>query len=180
MENRTMRTGTAYERRSLSGQELAGWIHMRFKYSIRPILFMARKYLEEHGMVYVYGALDLLRERCGNTLPYINDEEGKLVRDLGMMNVAIKKIVGLSRDDISKEDVSKHPDKERYLTDKQYRDRINAARPIWLDLYRGHYYVSSNGNHRIILLKHFGKGHKIRTVKARVTEYLGLETGERE
>jgi hypothetical protein len=46
---------------------------------------------------------------------------------------------------------------------------------IWLDLYRGHYYVSSNGNHRTVLLKHFGKEYGIRTVKARVTEYLDLE-----
>jgi len=139
---------------------------------------MVRKYLEEHDMVYVYGALDLLRERYNSTLPYINDEEGKHIKDLGMKSVPIKKIVGLSRDDISKEDVSKHSDKERYLTDKQYRDRINAERPIWLDHYKGHYYVSSNGNHRIVILKHFGKERGIRMVKARVTEYLDLETEE--
>jgi len=148
---------------------------MHFKYSISPILFMVRKYLEEHGMVYVYGALDLLRERCNSVLPYINDEEGRLVKDMGMKSVAIRKIVGLSRDDISKEAVSRHPDKEKYLTDRQYRDRINAERPIWLDLYQGHYYVSANGNHRTILLKHFGKEHGIKTVRARVTEYLDLE-----
>ena len=135
---------------------------------------MIRKYLGEHDMVYVYGALDLLRERY-KTLPYINDIEARHSKDLGIQIVPIKKIVGLSRDDISKEDVSRHPDKEKYLTDKQYRDRINEERPIWLDLYRGHYYVSANGNHRTILLKHFGKEHKIRTVKARVTEYLDLE-----
>ena len=152
---------------------------MRFKYLIPPILFMVRKYLEEHDMVYVYGALDLLREQY-KTLPYINDKEGRHVKDLGMKSVPIKKIVGLSRDDISKEDVSKHPHKEKYLTDKQYRDRINTERPIWLDLYRGHYYVSANGNHRTVLLKHFGKEHRIRTVKARVTEYLDLETEEPE
>ena len=136
---------------------------------------MIRKYLGEHDMVYVYGALDLLREQY-KTLPYINDTEARRSKDLGMQSVPIKKIVGLSRDDISKEDVSKHPNKEKYLTDKQYRDRINTERPIWLDLYRGDYYVSSNGNHRTILLKHFGKEHRIRTVKARVTEYLDLET----
>jgi hypothetical protein len=148
---------------------------MHFKYSIPPILFMVRKYLGEHGMVYVYGALDLLREQYNSTLPYINDEEGKHVRDLGMKSVPIRKIVGLSRDDISKEDVSRHPDREKYLTDRQYRERINVERPIWIDLYQGHYYVSANGNHRTILLKHFGKEHRIRTVKARVTEYLDLE-----
>jgi hypothetical protein len=136
---------------------------------------MVRKYLEEHDMVYVYGALDLLRERY-NTLLYINDEEGRHVRDLGIKSVPIKEIIGLSRDDISREDVSKHPDRGKYLTDKQYRDKINEERPIWLDLYKGNYYVSSNGNHRTILLKHFGKEHRIRTVKARVTEYLDLET----
>jgi hypothetical protein len=135
---------------------------------------MVRKYLEEHDMVYVYGALDLLKERY-KTLPYINDEEGRHVKDLGMKSVPIKKIVGLSRDDISKEDVSRHPNKGKYLTYKQYRDTINREKLIWLDLYRGHYYVSSNGNHRIVLLKHFGKEHGIRTVEARVTEYLDLE-----
>jgi hypothetical protein len=135
---------------------------------------LVRKYLEEHDMVYAYGALDILRGRY-NTLPYINDEEGRHVKDLGIKSVPIKKIVGLSRDDISKEDVSKHHDKEKYLTDKQYRDTINREKLIWLDLYRGHYYVSSNGNHRIVLLKHFGKEHRIRMVKARVTEYLDLE-----
>ena len=129
---------------------------MRFKYSIPPILFMIRKYLEEHDMVHVYGALDLLRERY-KTLPYINDTEARHSKDLGMQSVRIQKIVGLSRDDILKEDVSKHPDKEKYLTDRQYRDRINEERPIWLDLFQGNYYVSSNGNHRTILLKHFGK-----------------------
>jgi hypothetical protein len=134
---------------------------------------MVRKYLKEHDMIYVYGALDILKERY-NTLPYINDEEGRLVKDFGIKSVPIKKIIGLSREDISKEDVSKHPDKEKYLTDKQYRDRINAERPIWLDLYRGYYFVSTNGNHRTVLLKHFGKEHRIRTVKARVTEYLDI------
>jgi hypothetical protein len=140
---------------------------------------MIRKYLGEHDVVYVYGALDLLREQY-KTLPYINDTEERHSKDLGIQSVPIKKIVGLSRDDISKEDVSGHPDKEKYLTDKQYRDRINEERPIWLDVYREHYYVSSNGNHRAILLKHFGKEHRIRTVKARVTEYLDLEPEESE
>jgi len=140
---------------------------------------MVRKYLTEHDMVYVYGALDLLRGRY-ETLPYINNEEGRHVKDLGIKSVPIKEIVGLSRDDISKEDVSRHPDKEKYLTDKQYRDRINEERPIWLDLYRGYYFVSANGNHRTVLLKHFGKEHRIRTVKARVTEYLDHESVESE
>ena len=140
---------------------------------------MVTKYLGEHDMVYARGAYDILREHY-KTVPYINDEEGRFVKDLGMKSVPIKKIIGLSRDDISKEDVSKHPYKEKYLTDKQYRDRINGDWPIWLHLYRGHYYVSSNGNHRTILLKHFGKEHGIRTLKARVTEYLDLEPGESE
>jgi hypothetical protein len=152
---------------------------MHLKYSLLPILFMIRKYLEEHDMVHVYGALDLLREKY-KTLPYINDTEARHSKDLGMQSVPIRKIVGLSRDDISKDDVSRHPGKEKYLIDKQYRDRINAERPIWLDLYRGHFYVSANGNHRTILLKHFGKEHGIRTVKARVTEYLDLEHEEPE
>jgi hypothetical protein len=134
---------------------------------------MVRKYLAEHNMFYAYGAFDILKERY-NILPYINDEEGSHAKDLGIQSVPINKIISLSRDDISREDVSNHPDKERYLTDKQYRDRINAEKPIWLDLYQRHYYVSSNGNHRIVLLKHFGKEHGIRTVKARVTEYLDL------
>jgi hypothetical protein len=74
------------------------------------------------------GPLTCLESGFNSTLPYINDEEGKHVRDLGIKSVPIRKIIGLSRDDVSKEGVSRHPDKEKYLTDKQYRDGINAER----------------------------------------------------
>ncbi len=40
------------------------------------------------------------------------------------------------------------------------------------------HYVALTPDGLYVLLRDFGKEHRIRTVKARVTEYLDLETGD--